>query len=470
MLGVAGSIAAITLAPFLLPAVGIGKAQSTADMMHFMGGHGQEGFFGFGLAGGLQEAFSQLPLIGDALTSTVLVTMPGLGFTLGAGALMSLAAIATIGIGGMLWANWLEKRENPQDTIRWSRIIRTASLITSGLIALPALLGGISVGITFLAHLLTPGQAGNVAITLRDTLGGPSMNAGSAAVNGIAALLPHLITCALPVFAFLGGVALEKPGKASQQPTLELVSATPTQPGQPCAVAFRLTDAKGKPLRDSDLATTHTEKLHTMVIDRTLSDYHHLHPRYNPSSGLFEASFTPRLAQPYMAWHDFTLSGADSPTHQRMDLPAARPAPRLPARIAHQSQSTVDDLSAMFQPEPPLQANQASTLTVQLNDAHGLPLRNLEPIMGAYAHLVGFSADGRHFIHAHPLNETPPTNGRLQFHLTPEQAGPTRFFLQIQQQGMVKAIPFGQQIRQPALFSSRATAPVHAGHGHALAA
>ncbi|MGE0754702.1 MAG: hypothetical protein AB7L92_06035 [Alphaproteobacteria bacterium] len=64
-----------------------------------------------------------------------------------------------------------------------------------------------------------------------------------------------------------------------------------------------------------------------------------------------------------------------------------------------------------------------------LHDASGMPVRDLEPVMGAYAHMVGFSADGNRIIHCHPVGDEP------------QYAGKTQFYVQIRRQGNDTYIP-----------------------------
>ena len=456
LLGGVGAVGGITLAPYALPLLGIGNPASAQNIMHFVGGHAAADGLGNGLAAGAQGILASIPFVGGALTSTTLVTIPVLGVAIASGALLTIGLTAVIGVGGMLLANWMQQHEDPHAAVKWSKVVRVAALSTSALIALPGILGGLSVGITFLASLL-PGMAGSsTAMAMKETLGATSMEMGGAA-SGIAALLPHLFTCGaafIPLaLAFFMG---KKPGIAPKEARMELVSTAPTAKGQATELAFRLVDAQGTPLRDSALATTFTEKLHTMVVDTSLRDYHHLHPRYDVASGLFRCQFTPGLQGSYMAWHDFTLNGANAPTHQRIDLPGTG-GYDIPPRIQSTSHTHADGLNIAIDCTPPLKAGNDSTLRLRVTDDTGRPVEALEPIMGAYGHLAGFSADGRHFIHSHPLTPLtqPLVNGQLEFHLAPEHAGMTQFFLQLRHQGREVTLPFGQAVQEASRFASR---------------
>lgn len=474
VLGAAGVTAALVLSPYLLPLLGVGEAGTAEDIMHYIGGHREAGSFGTGLAGSLQAGIAQLPLIGGALTSGTLVELPFLGVSVASGILVTAGTSLLIGAGGLWLANWMEKRETDADSIRWSRVVRTAALATSLLISLPSLLTAISVGITFLATLVRPLWGSYAAHYAQQTLGGISMNMGP--VGGIAAVLPHLFEHSAPLVPLLFAPFLGKHAQAahpanddSAPQAVELVAATPIVKDQPCHIAFRLRDAaSGKSLSPDDIHTVHTKKLHTMLVDRTLNEYHHIHPVYDAATGLFTCDFTPRTQQPFTVWNEFTPVGQEAPTRSRSVLPAARGIALAP-RITPVHHASAGGLSAFITANPPLTSGRASTLRVQLREADGSPVSGLAPVMGEYAHLAGFSADGRHFIHSHPLTplSAPVENGVLAFHIAPEQAGLSKFFLQINHQGREVVIPFGQAIAQAQSFRAQVAAPAHAtGHAH----
>ena len=466
MLGAAGAAGGVIAAPYVLPFFQIGEASMVGDIMHFIGGHAGADMFGHGLAGAVQGGIASVPVVGGALTSTAPVAIPGLGVSIAAGALTTIAASAAIGIGGMMLANWMEKRENDDGKIHWSKIIRWASLGTSILVSLPSILTGISIGVTFLAAVLSPLWGSYAATAMQSSLGATSMAMGGAegagALSGFAAMLPHLFTCGpalLPVvLAMFGGKKHDHhahhahPEKMEATARAELVSTSPTMAGQPCELAFRLRDTStGRVLSAGDLATTHTQKLHTMIVDSALSDYHHVHPTYDAARGLFVAQFTPAANHPYMAWHDFTPHGADRVV-ARNELPAGPQAVRTPPFIVPRQIASAEGVTLKLSTDKPICAGTDCKLTIELRDAAGKLVTDLESVMGASAHLVGFSRDGRHFIHCHPMGEA---SGQMQFHISPEHEGLTQFFLQIRRGGHDIYIPFGQRIQPPQQFTAR---------------
>ncbi len=470
LLGGVGALAAVTLAPYVMPLIGIGDMNSAQNAMHFLGAPAFEGSFGNGLAGAAQGMMASIPGIGGALTSGALVTIPGIGLTIASGALLTIGATAVLGIGGMLLANWMEKHENPHAKIKWSKLVRVAALTSSALVALPGILSGLAVGAAFFVSLMPVSTMTNeLLFNMRNTLGATSMNMGPA--GGIAALLPHLFTCGAAFIPLALAFFMGKPAAKNTEARMELVSAPTLTKGQPATLAFRAVDAKGRALGPNELSTTFTEKLHTMVVDTSLRDYHHVHPQYDPATGLFLCSVTPQLSGRYMAWHDFTPTGAAKAVHVRTDLPSSNGV-SLPPHIMPSSRASADGLNIELLASPPLKAGADSGLRVRVTDDAGQAVERLEPIMGAYGHLAGFSADGRHFIHSHPLNPLgePLRDGLLEFHLAPEQAGMTKFFLQLRHQGREVTLPFGQPVRTAGTHAERVENKRQMQHQHGLAA
>jgi hypothetical protein len=89
-------------------------------------------------------------------------------------------------------------------------------------------------------------------------------------------------------------------------------------------------------------------------------------------------------------------------------------------------------------------------LTVRKAD--GKPFTQLEPIMGAFAHIVGFSDDFTTVVHIHPMGKEPKSatdrgGPELEFHLDPESAGFIRLFAQVQIDGVSTFAPFGLVVK-----------------------
>lgn len=448
-LGLVATAAAIISAPYLLPLIGIGDkvmAGTVAGLCSSTPG---------GLTRAVEGALGQIPGIGGWLASA------GWGATLTSG---------VIGIAGVVLGDYIHRHYDRKGQIPWGRIVKYAALTTSMLIALPSILSGISMGLAYLAYSIggTETALGYAKDILSPTLGFSGVPHD--APTGLAGLLPHLFTCGralipagLTLFANHTSDAThgEKAGYS-----LRMVDKPLLIKGQPCELTFQLVDNEtGRSLTEAEFETVHTRKLHTMIVDHSLTDYHHLHPEYDPARQLFVCPFTPQLQASYQMWNDFTVVGENHPTYLKSELSALRGL-HLPPRITHTSHQQQGELNFHITPETPLRAGEDCRLRIDITDQNRRPVQDLEPIMGAFAHLIGFSGDGNHFIHSHPLGEEPTHDqargeGCLQFHITPPAAGMSKFFLQVQRHGKIETVPFGQAIAPARTHTARAQGMQH---------
>lgn len=459
LVGVAAAAGAVIIAPYVLPLVGVGDTEMATDAMNSLHGTG----LGNGLAGNINSILDRVPVVGDYLSR---------------GGWSTAIASGAVGLSGLLAGRAVEHLEN-KDGFGWGKAIRWTALASSALIALPSLLTGISIGVVFLSNAFFESMTSDAITFMTNTLGsiGDQTAGAAAGVTGAAFLIPHLVSCVVPMLPIAASVVLSAhdrksdDGEVSRHLTnghaatllsnstdygnikFDLVDASPVKQGEPCRLDFRLVDAMTHaPVDPGMLREVHEHRLHTMIVNDSLTDYQHLHPRFNSATGLFTCNFTPNSGENYTAWHDYTLEGAAKASQCQNSLPK-QTAMKVPPSIRHSNESAADGLQITMECTPPLEAGKSSVLRVSVMDAGGQPVSNLEPIMGAYAHLAGFSRDNQHFIHTHPMGEHPASNGRggpvLEFHVEPNHSGPTKFFLQVKRDGKEITLPFGQLIKAP---------------------
>jgi hypothetical protein len=85
---------------------------------------------------------------------------------------------------------------------------------------------------------------------------------------------------------------------------VEMTVALPGEaaPGQAQAVTLELLTTGGTPIAPHELAVTHTKKMHVMLIDPSLLDYHHVHPQADGLNGQYTFEFTPERAGIYQVF------------------------------------------------------------------------------------------------------------------------------------------------------------------------
>ncbi|WP_332247933.1 hypothetical protein [Legionella tunisiensis] len=132
-------------------------------------------------------------------------------------------------------------------------------------------------------------------------------------------------------------------------------------------------------------------------------------------------------------------------------------APQSAIRKTHHlsNESTVDGYTFKLSfDQKQLEVGKPAMGTIHITDTKGNPVRSLEPVMGAYAHIVGFNDDFKTVVHIHPMGTEPQKNSdrggpELQFHIVPEKVGFVKLYAQVKIRGKELFVPFGIKIYRP---------------------
>lgn len=232
--------------------------------------------------------------------------------------------------------------------------------------------------------------------------------------------------------------------------------------GKSIPTVIRLTSADGKPVTLDQLEVAHTEKIHLLVIDQSLTDYHHLHPVAGDKPGEYRFDFAPRFGGTYHIWADLVPKTTGKQEYSRTTLKVDGP-PASPNNSINTT-AEVDGYRFDLKTEnaAPLHAGESTILKVKVTSPDGREFSKLEPVMGAFAHMVAFPEDLASVTHVHPLGAEPKTAAErggpeLSFHVESDKPGYQKFFLQTQIGGKDKFAAFGLKV-EPA-GSTKTTAP-----------
>jgi hypothetical protein len=212
----------------------------------------------------------------------------------------------------------------------------------------------------------------------------------------------------------------------------------------------------------------HGKELHLILASRDLTVYHHLHP-VRAADGTWSTPVELPKAGSYRVFADFKPQGDEALT-LGADLAASgryEPA-ELPTR---NTTATVDDYEVKLDGD--LTPGRASELTLTVT-RNGKAVRDLQPYLGAYGHLVALRSGDLAYLHVHPNGE--PGDGRTQpgpevsFTATAPSAGAYRLFLDFQHQGKVRTAAFtvhaGGAEAKPDKPADTNPAEEEAGHAH----
>lgn len=190
----------------------------------------------------------------------------------------------------------------------------------------------------------------------------------------------------------------------------------------------------------TSLETVHERPLHLFVVSRSLEYFAHVHPE--PAAG---GAFEIRHAIPageYMVVADFVPRGGSPQTLQRAIVTPGVSGLSQPARLnANVLVQSARGLRGQLVAEDVTAGRNGHLVFAVTEASGGQPVTDLEPYLGAPAHLFIASADLTETLHAHP--ETTSDGGsRLTFDITLPKPGGYRMWLQIQRRGSVITLPF----------------------------
>lgn len=250
------------------------------------------------------------------------------------------------------------------------------------------------------------------------------------------------------------------PGEPSVRLTVR--TATPLAVGRLAQATVRLEHRDGSPVLLSDLEIVHTQPIHLLVVDpATREDYHHEHPVPTEVPGEYAFTFTPARPTAYRVFADIVPGANGIQELPFADLPGAKNSVTVaasPATVRHGDSLTSEASGLIFRlqigngTDPSLAARQTHRLRLLVNDADGRPFGRLEPVMNAFAHLVGFYDDGQTVVHLHPaggeVTDSALRGGpAMDFPFYPPRPGHLRLFCQVQVDGRQVFARFDVEVR-----------------------
>lgn len=239
----------------------------------------------------------------------------------------------------------------------------------------------------------------------------------------------------------------------NDEPTLS-VKVSPSSGlivGEKTNLTITLQSKDGKPVTLDGLREAHTEKIHLLVVDPSLSDYHHVHPTQTATPGSYAFSFTPKRGGEYKVFADLVPTATGDQEYATTAVTVSGPGSDVATTTNNEVTVEGYKVAITFE-KPELTAGEANLMTLGINGPDGKPFNGLEPIMGAYAHLVAFSEDRTSIAHIHPMSGEPSSDSdrggpRLQFQLQFTEAGYHKMFAQFHIGGKDIFAPFGLDVK-----------------------
>lgn len=225
----------------------------------------------------------------------------------------------------------------------------------------------------------------------------------------------------------------------------------PLEVDQEVQAHLRLTSiTTGQPVTLDDLREVHTRKIHLLLNDGSLIDYHHIHPTPSTIPGRYDFSFTPKMPGPYRVWADLQPVATDIQEFAMALILAdshAAPLQREPDRLT----TSVNGLHYTLAFDRPLKTGEPALGTLHVTRGDGNGFDQLEPVMGAFAHIVAFREDRTTALHIHPeiarpLAASDRGGPDLHFRFYAVKPGFYRLFVQVQRDGVQEFASFAVNV------------------------
>lgn len=200
---------------------------------------------------------------------------------------------------------------------------------------------------------------------------------------------------------------------------LKVGDARPNRPKAPNPYKMKFSGSEiridGPEGQVKDFDTVHEKKMHFIVVSKDLQYFAHLHPEPQ-SSGTFKVN--EKLPPGDLRlFADFAPRGKGGQVLM------------LPRKQGGVTPPVVDTMTVAAS----LKGNLIAGTTTQLTLEGGLPVKDLEPYLGAMAHLILIHEDAETFVHSHPLDDPE----KLVFLARPPKPGRYKGWVELKSGGQV---------------------------------
>lgn len=257
----------------------------------------------------------------------------------------------------------------------------------------------------------------------------------------LTAFVTGLVAVGAIGFVLGGATDATPPGgdRASDAPLRLVAETTTLGAGVPTTWRFRVVDGDGETVRD--FQREQTKLVHLIVVGHDLDAFQHLHPAV-AQDGRQSVAITLDRPGPYRAIADFVTDGERHVVTTDLRVPgtvAPTPLPS-PANVAR----TADGYTVVLRRPATLSAGADHPLSFTVR-RHGVAVRDLQPYLGAYGHLVALRAGNLAYTHVHPTGADRAT-GTVTFAAMFPDPGAHRLFLQFRAGGRVHTAAFTQTV------------------------
>jgi hypothetical protein len=236
--------------------------------------------------------------------------------------------------------------------------------------------------------------------------------------------------------------------------TLNLTPRGPLIAGQEITVDMKLETLAAKSVSVSDLLVVHTQPINLYILDPALSTFQTVQPTPKKEAGGYVFSFTPKVDGACRIWADIVPVATGLQELPHVDI-GGKYVPEVPQDLADVVTVTADgytfELSFAGDMSGQLSAKKTQLLRIKVTDSAGRPVEHLEPVMGAFAQVVGFYTDHETVLRLHPvggdiLREDLRGGPHVGFKIYAPKSGLIRLYCQLRIEGKMLTVPFSVNV------------------------
>lgn len=257
-----------------------------------------------------------------------------------------------------------------------------------------------------------------------------------------------------------------------QQPTLRSASGSALvfiewpknsnfKAGSKVSISFKLKNrVLDRYITDADLSVHHEKKLHFIFYDEALKVFKHVHPIYL-GEDLWEVFADLSTNGDYHVWAqgELLLNETVFQAYNKFSVSGGAPANPKPLRWDEERNGVADSSIVKLSAEK-IYAGQFNKLTFSFSRQGDAPPQ-LTQYLSAWAHVIMVPLSGDKIIHVHTMDLTP--DFKLTAHITPDDLGDHRLWIEFIDGGVLKAVPLALKIEEkvntPPAAVSTAPAP-----------
>ncbi len=192
-----------------------------------------------------------------------------------------------------------------------------------------------------------------------------------------------------------GASGTVSPAEAGVEIQKRVEPASPA-PGEPTELAYRVSEA-GSGEVISELPVDHERQMHLIAVSRDLEQFQHIHPEPD-ASGDFAVTTEFPVEGTYALFDEFVRDGRKVLDRREIEVGAGGGAASLRPDL---EPKTVDGLTVSLEAPEEIRAGEEAAFTYTLEKGDGTPADDLEPYLGAPAHVAIVSEDTQEFAHTH---------------------------------------------------------------------